>query len=141
MTKILIISANYYKEITNLLEKKTITILKKNKINLSTIKVTGVYEIPVVIKRNIKNFDAFIALGCVLKGNTPHFDFICRSTFDEIIRLSSTFGKPIGNGIITALNKKQAYERAGKLKLKKNDKGTEAANAVLSVLNNVPQKI
>ena len=86
-------------------------------------------------------FDAFVALGCVIKGKTPHFDFICRSAFDAIMNLSIKYNKPIGNGIITALNKKQAYERCGKIKSSKNNKGREAAKAVLSILNNGTKKI
>ena len=82
-------------------------------------------EIPISIKRNIKKFDGFIALGCVIKGETPHFDIICRSTFDAILNLSIFENKPITNGIITAINKKQAIDRSGIKKLKTN-KGAEA---------------
>ncbi len=141
MKKILIINANYYDEITIKLLKETKKILKKNKINLSIKYVTGVFEIPIAIRKNINKFDAFVALGCVIKGKTPHFDFICRSAFDAIMNLSIKYNKPIGNGIITALNKKQAYERCGKIKSSKNNKGFEAAKAVLSILNNGTKKI
>ena len=82
-----------------------------------------------------------VALGCVIKGKTPHFEFICKSTFDAILNLSITYNKPIGNGIITALNQKQAAERSGKIKSKYKNKGFEAANAVLSILSNGPKKI
>ena len=89
----------------------------------------------------INRFDAFVALGCVIKGKTPHFDYICRSAFDAIMTLSIKYNKPIGNGIITALNKKQAYERSGKIRSSKTNKGYEAAKAVLSILNNGTKKI
>ena len=78
--------------------------------------VPGVFEIPVVIKKYIDSFDAFIALGCVIKGKTPHFDFISRASINEIMNLSTRYGKPIGNGIITCLNKKQALERSDREK-------------------------
>tara|TARA_B100000900_G_C20023690_1_gene490978 strand:- start:152 stop:469 length:318 start_codon:yes stop_codon:yes gene_type:complete len=98
---------------------------KKN--NIKVINVPGVFEIPVTISKNIKKFDAFIALGCVIKGQTPHFDFISKASTDAIMNLSIVSKKPIGNGIITCLNLKQARER--------KKKGAEATRAVLSVLS------
>ena len=90
MKKILIINANYYSNLSTKLVVDTKKVLKKEKINLNIINVTGVFEIPVAISRNINKFDAFIALGCIIKGKTPHFDLICRSTFDSIMKLSIT---------------------------------------------------
>ena len=141
MKKILIINANYYDDITKELVTSSKNLIKKSRFKLSILKVPGVFEIPIAIRKNIKNFDAFIALGCVIKGNTPHFDLICKSTFDNILKLSIYYNKPIGNGIITALNMKQAKERSGLIKSKKPNKGLEAAKAVLSILNNGPKKI
>ena len=123
--KILIVIANYYKDIaTGLLKYSKYEIPKDWKIK--TINVPGVFEIPVTISKNIKKFDAFIALGCVIKGQTPHFDFISQSTTDGIMKLSIDSKKPIGNGIITCLNMKQASER--------KKKGAEAAKAIISIL-------
>ena len=85
----------------------------------------------ICISKNINSYDAFIALGCVIKGKTPHFDFISQSSIDGIMKLSINHKKPIGNGIITCLNKKQALERSNP---KKKNKGEEACKAVLSVL-------
>ena len=125
--KILIVLADYYKEISVKMLDSTIDhIDKKSKFNL--IRVPGVFEIPVVISKNIKKYDGFIALGCVIKGETPHFDFISQATTNAIMQLSIDHKKPIGNGIITALNKDQAYNRSIK-------KGKEAATAVFSVLS------
>ena len=90
--------------------------------------VPGVFEIPSTIAINIKDFDAFIALGCVIKGETPHFDFISKAAINGIMNLSINHKKPIMNGIITCLNKKQAKERADP---KKKDKGGEAARAFI----------
>ena len=136
MKKILIVNANYYNEITSKLVKDSISTLKKKKIKISIITVPGVFEIPIAIRKNIKRFDGFVAIGCVIKGRTPHFDLITKSTFDAILNLSILFNKPIGNGIITALNKKQAYERCGKKKSVKPNKGIEAVKAVLSIFKN-----
>ena len=122
----LIVNANYYKDISSGLLKSATNLLPKNS-KVKIINVPGVFEIPVTISKNIKKFDGFIALGCVIKGQTPHFDFISQASTDAIMKLSINSKKPIGNGIITCLNMKQAKAR--------KTKGAEAANAVLSVLS------
>ena len=122
----LIVNANYYKDISGGLLKSATDLLPKNS-KVKIINVPGVFEIPVTIARNIKKFDGFIAIGCVIKGQTPHFDFISQASTDAIMKLSINSKKPIGNGIITCLNMKQAKAR--------KKKGAEAANAVLSVLS------
>ena len=124
--KILIIQANYYKDISNALLKSAKNELK-NFAKINIIPVPGVFEIPVVISKNLKKYDGFVALGCVIKGQTPHFDFISKSTTDAIMNISAESKKPVGNGIITCLNKNQAIAR-GK-------KGREAANAVKTILS------
>ena len=108
--KILIVNANYYKDISKGLLSSAIKIIPKIS-KLKIIHVPGVFEIPVTISKNLNKFDAFIALGCVIKGQTPHFDFISQSSTDAIMNLSVISKKPIGNGIITCLNKKQAIAR------------------------------
>ena len=123
---LLIVNANYYKNISSGLLKSATSLLPKNS-KVKIINVPGVFEIPVTISRNIKKFDGFIALGCVIKGQTPHFDFISQASTEAIMKLSINSKKPIGNGIITCLNMKQAKAR--------KKKGAEAANAVLSVLS------
>ena len=136
--KVLIIIANYYNNISNNLSLGAQTILDTAKIKYSIKEVPGIFEIPVVISRNIKKYDAFIALGCVIKGETPHFDYISKTTFEGLMKLSIENKKPIGNGIITALNKNQARARCGSYDIKdhiKNGKGEEAANAVIAVLS------
>ena len=127
--KVLIVSANYYEDISKQLEMWATKYLDNESIKNKIIKVPGVFEIPVVISKNIKKYDGFIALGCVIKGETPHFQFIAQATTDAIMKISIDHKKPIGNGIITCLNKEQAFIRSKK-------KGQEAADAVLSVLNN-----
>ena len=116
--------ANYYEHVSYGLLNSAKKKLPKP-INL--IKVPGVFEIPVTIAKNIKKYDGFIALGCVIKGKTPHFDFISKAAIEGIMKISIDSKKPIGNGIITCLNIKQALER--------RKKGEEAATAVLSILN------
>ncbi len=131
--KILIVSSNFYTEISKNLVLRAKYALK-NKAIVKVINVPGVFEIPVVISKNIKKFDGFIALGCVIKGETPHFDFISQATTNAIMNLSVESKKPISNGIITCLNKKQAIARSDKFN--KSNKGLESSLAVISVLNN-----
>ena len=139
MKKILIINSNYYKNISQNLVFNAKKVLKKENFKLSILDVPGVFEIPVAISKNIKKFDGIVVLGCVIKGQTPHFDLICSSSFNSIINLSIAHMKPIGNGIITAFNLKQAEERSNNKK--KLSKGSEAANAVIKILKNGPKEI
>ena len=137
----LIVNANYYRDISAGLLKSAKKKLLPTRAKVKIINVPGVFEIPVTISKNLKKYDAFIAIGCVIKGQTPHFDLICNSTFNSILKLTIDFNKPIGNGIITALNMNQAIERSKKSSLKTPNKGSEAANAVVSILKNEPKKI
>ena len=124
--KILIVLANYYKDISDGLLNSALKNIPKSS-HVKIIRVPGVFEIPVTISKNIKKFDAFLALGCVIKGQTPHFDFISQASTNAIMDISVSQKKPIGNGIITCLNMKQSKER--------KKKGAEAANAVISILS------
>jgi 6,7-dimethyl-8-ribityllumazine synthase len=124
--KYLIVIADYYKDIAGGLLKSAKNLLPKSS-SIKTINVPGVFEIPVTISKNIKKYDGFIALGCVIKGQTPHFDFISHASTYAIMKLSIEYKKPIGNGIITCLNMQQAIAR--------KKKGAEAARAVMSVLS------
>tara|TARA_B100000963_G_scaffold107453_1_gene93436 strand:- start:791 stop:1180 length:390 start_codon:yes stop_codon:yes gene_type:complete len=124
--KILIVIADYYKEISLGLLNSAKKNLPKSFV-IKIIKVPGVFEIPITISKCLKKFDAFIALGCVIKGKTPHFDFISQSSTKAIMDLAVNSKKPIGNGILTCLNINQA-------KIRKK-KGAEAAKAIISVLS------
>ena len=124
--KILIVSANYYGQIAkNLLNnaKKTLG----NKFILKIINVPGAFEIPVIISRYLKSYHGAIALGCIIKGQTPHFNFISQAITNSLIDLSVAHKKPIGNGVLTCLNRKQARQRY--------TKGKEAAKAVLNIIS------
>ena len=124
--KILIVVADYYKNISKGLLKYANKEIKKN-FYVKVIYVPGVFEIPVTISKNINKYKGFIALGCVIKGKTPHFDFISKTSIDAIMKLSINSKKPIGNGIITCFSIKQAKER--------KIKGKEAAIALKSILS------
>ena len=101
--------------------------LNKRKINYKILEVPGAFEIPVMISRNIKNYDGFIALGSIIKGKTPNFDFISSAVTNGLIQLSIHYKKPIGNAVLTCLNEKQAKKR--------DIKGYEAAIAVCAIIN------
>ena len=123
--KVLIVVSDYYKDIADALLKSTKKFLNK-KTKLYIIKVPGVFEIPVIISKNIKKFDGFVAIGCVIRGKTAHFNLISKSVIDAIMYISIDSKKPIGNCILTCFNYKQA--------LKRKNKGKEAALALNSIL-------
>ena len=123
--KVLIVVSDYYEDIANALLESTKKFLNK-KITLNIIKVPGVFEIPIIISKNIKKFDGFVAIGCVIKGKTAHFDLISKSVIDAIMNISIINKKPVGNCILTCFNYKQALAR--------KNKGKEAAIALNSIL-------
>jgi 6,7-dimethyl-8-ribityllumazine synthase len=124
--KYLIVIADYYEDIAKDLLDSALKLIPKSN-SIKTIRVPGVFEIPVTISKNIKKYDGFLALGCIIKGKTPHFDFISQASTNAIMDLSIINKKPIGNGIITCLNMRQAKAR--------KNKGAEAAEAVISILS------
>ena len=136
--KILIVTAMFYDKIGGDLfhyARKTIEDPNTTKdgwvgADIYPVAVPGVFEIPVMISKHIHNMDGAIALGCVIKGETPHFEFISKASIDAIMKLSIEHKKPIGNGIITCLNQNQASARS-------QTKGQEAANAVIRVLKQI----
>jgi 6,7-dimethyl-8-ribityllumazine synthase len=101
--------------------------LKKQKISFKILEVPGAFEIPVMIAKNINKFDGFLAVGSIIKGQTPNFNFISQAITHGLIQLSILNKKPIGNAILTCLSQKQAKMRVSK--------GHEAAIAVCDVLN------
>ena len=127
--KILIVRAAYYQDISDELNIKALETIEPFADSIEFV-VPGVFEIPVIISKYIKEYDGFIALGCVIKGQTPHFEFISRSSINAIIHLSITHKKPMTNGIITCLNNTQAINRSSK----NNNKGRESAKALVSLL-------
>ena len=123
--KICIVRSKYNKT-KKLLQSATEELVKR-KIFYKILEVPGAFEIPVVISRNIKNYDGFIAIGSIIKGETPNFNFISTAITNGLIQLSILYKKPIGNAVLTCLNEKQAMQR--------DDKGYEAVIAVSQVLD------
>ncbi len=125
--KILIVNANYYKKITNKMLNLQLKELIKMKTKTKVISVSGAFEIPLMISRNLKKYDGFIAIGCVIKGETSHYDFICNSVFSSLIGLMIKSNKPIANSILTTNNSNQALKRIKR-------KSKESVNSLKSFL-------
>ena len=135
--KVLIVAANYYKEISENLIKGASNILNDKNISYQVIYATGSFEIPFLINRNINSYDGFIALGCIIRGETYHFELLSNEVTRKIMDLSISCNKPIGFGIITCENMDQATSRSNPDPFfKKNNKGTEAAIACVDLLSN-----
>ena len=130
-----IVVADYYKEITDSLTNAAVEHLQNNNINYEIFKVPGVYEIPQFInwKLSKKKINLFLALGCVIKGDTYHFEVISDAVGQSLLDISSSNSKTIiSNGIINAYSESQAKKRS-KADSKKN-KGFEAANAMVRMI-------
>ena len=105
--------------------------VKKN--NIIRKNVPGSFELPLGAQRMAeqKKISAVVCLGCVIQGETPHFDYICQAVAQGIMRVNLKYNKPVAFGVLTTLDKKQALERAGG---KYGNKGEEAALAVVKML-------
>ncbi len=131
-----IVVAEWNEEITEALFQgahEALLQLGAKKSNLIRVNVPGSYELPLAAQRMAKQKDiaAVICLGCVIQGETPHFDYICNAVANGIMRVNLDTGKPVAFGVLTTLDKKQALERAGG---KYGNKGEEAAVTVVGML-------
>ena len=134
--KFAIVVAKWNEEITEALYEgaySTLLRLGAKKSNISRVDVPGSYELPLAAQRMAKQKDiaAVVCLGCVIQGETPHFDYICQAVANGIMRVNLDSGKPVAFGVLTTLDKKQALERAGG---KFVNKGEEAALTVVEML-------
>lgn len=99
--------------------------------NPTVVRVLGAIEIPVIAQEVARNHDAVVALGVVIRGATPHFDYVCDAVTQGLTRVSLDASTPVANGVLTVDNEHQALERAG-LPTSSEDKGAQAAAAALS---------
>ena len=132
--KILIVASNYYKEISDNLISGATNHLKENQFKYEIIYSPGCFEIPFLINRNINDYSGFVSLGCVIRGETYHFEIISNECGRKIMDLSINHNKPIGFGILTCDNYEQAIIRS---KPSKKNKGKEAAAACLHLLDSI----
>ena len=139
MNKVLIVASEWYDEkiVFNLIKGAT-NFFNKNKINFDILYAPGSFEIPFIINKNINLYDGFVALGCIIRGETIHFELIANECARKIMDLSIISKKPIGFGIITCENIKQAIKRS-KFDSHGINKGQEAAYACAKLL--YPEKL
>ena len=128
--KICIVSAPYYKDITENLIRGALNVLKKTKADTEIVEVSGALEIPTAIKLMESEFDGFIAAGCVIRGETTHFEIVSTESSRGLTMLGLE-KICIGNAILTVENRLQAEKRADP---KVFDKGGEACKALLSII-------
>jgi len=137
---ILIIEARYYDEIADNLRAGTVEVLEKAGASYEVVTVPGAFEIPAAIKIAIRSLDfyagrrradGYIALGCVIRGETSHYDHVCTETSRKLQDLACTYTLALGYGLLTVENVEQAVERARR---DRRNKGAEAAQACLDMI-------
>ena len=136
---VVLVKTEWNAAIVDELEKGCISELEKHQVKkIISITVPGAFEIPFGIKSYWKNSgkkkkpDAFIALGCVIRGNTPHFDFICKAVTEGVLQLNLNLPVPVIFGVLTVENELQAKERIGG---KHGHSGEQAAVTALKMIS------
>jgi len=131
---ILIIVSNYYQDISDNLIEETKKVIEENNISYQIETVTGVFEIPSIVSFSKHKFDGYIALGCVIRGETSHYDYVCSESARALMNLSLD-GIAIGYGILTVENYEQAMIRSKTVANKSLGKGKVAALACINQIN------
>jgi 6,7-dimethyl-8-ribityllumazine synthase len=127
-----IVASTWHEQICNALLDGSLRVAKDSGISEPTVvRVLGAIEIPVVAQALARDHDAVVALGVVIRGQTPHFDYVCDAVTQGLTRVSLDSSKPVANGVLTTNDEKQALDRAG-LPGSAEDKGAQAAAAALS---------
>lgn len=134
-SKIAVISAIWNQDLTDQMANQCLIALQDQGLTPVSIRVSGSFEL-IAATRNafIKKFDAVIALGVVIKGETPHFEYVSMAVSNGLAQIAAETGKPVGFGILTCENYKQAHDRAG-FESSVENKGRECALAVLQSIN------
>ena len=131
---VILVKTEWNSQIVDELESGCMKVLDQYDVRWKTITVPGAVEIPFAINhayKNIEKVKAFIALGCVIKGDTPHFDYVCKSVTDGITQLNLNIDVPVIFGVLTVNNEEQAKERIGGAH---GHKGEEAAITALKMI-------
>jgi 6,7-dimethyl-8-ribityllumazine synthase len=133
MAHILIVTSPYYTEISDELSKGTKAALDEAGATYEEISVPGAFEIPAAIRFALdsKKYDGYIALGCVIRGETTHYDYVCGESARGLMELATAHKAAIGYGILTVENMEQAMVRAH---VKQGNKGKDAADACLRLI-------
>lgn len=125
-----VVSSMWNEDICNSLHERAIATAREAGAEVVECRVVGALELPVVVQKLAQSCDAVVALGCVVRGGTPHFDYVCDSVTQGLTRIALDTGKPIGNGVLTTNDEQQARDRAG-FPNSVEDKGAEAMTAAL----------
>lgn len=133
MSKVLIIDAKFYSDISKELVESAEKVLKDHDIKYETITVPGAFEIPAAIAFAHKSgkYDGYVALGCVIRGETTHYDYVCEESARGINDLVMKYNLAVGFGVLTVENRDQAWARANGAK---GNKGAAAAYACLNMM-------
>ncbi len=129
--KILILEARFYEDITDMLVAGAAAVLDKSGVTYDRVAVPGSFEIPGAIKFALNMYDGFVALGCVIRGETSHYNHICEENARGLMDLTLEHNCAIGYGVLTVDNRAQAIKRADPKQL---DKGGVAALACLRMV-------
>lgn len=130
--RVAVISATWNAEITDALHTRAINRAKQAGASVSEWRVAGALELPVVVAEAVKHFDAVVATGCVIEGETEHFRVVCDAVTYGLTRIPIDSGVPVGNGVLTVQNQQQAIDRAGG-EGAAEDKGADSALAAIQV--------
>ncbi|MEF3403689.1 6,7-dimethyl-8-ribityllumazine synthase [Agromyces sp. CCNWLW203] len=131
---ITIVAGSWHDEITNGLIAGATRTLEASGADFSLVRVPGSFELPVVAKAALEaGADAVVALGVIIRGGTPHFEYVSAAATDGLTRVALDTGKPVGFGVLTLDDEQQGLDRAG-LPGSKEDKGREAAEAAVATV-------
>ncbi|GAA2568083.1 6,7-dimethyl-8-ribityllumazine synthase [Microbacterium binotii] len=129
--RVVIVAGTWHETISDGLIAGAERVLTASGADYTLVRVAGSFELPVVAKAALESgADAVIALGVIIRGGTPHFEFVSSAATDGLTRVALDTGKPVGFGVLTLDDEKQGLDRAG-LAGSKEDKGAEAADAAL----------
>lgn len=128
--KVAVVSSSWNKEICDQLHSRAVEVANTAGAKVQEYRVIGALELPVIVQELARSNDAVVALGCVVRGGTPHFDYVCDSVTQGLTRIALDMSTPIGNGVLTTETVEQAMERAGGPG-SVEDKGAEAMIAAL----------
>ena len=111
--KVAVIAAQWYGKVTDALTERASQTLEEAGAEVTVVRVPGTFELPVACARLADKFDAMIALGVVVRGGTPHFDYVCEGATQGLIQVMVNTGKPIGFGVLTCNTEQEAIDRSG----------------------------
>lgn len=130
--KVAVVASSWHEPVMNgLLEGARRALAEHQVTDPTIVRAPGAFELPVIAAALAKNHDAVIALGVVIRGGTPHFDYVCSAATDGLTRVALDSGTPVGFGLLTTDDEQQALDRAG-LEGSSEDKGAEATSAALA---------